>query len=246
METSTLCIDLGNSRAKLALFQQNNLLNFRSFEYREHDLIQLFLKQNDFQGIAYCSVLSTSPDWFNQLIDQKKSLRIHAGIALPIDLSSYETPESLGSDRIAALAGAHHLQLKQPILVVNVGTCITFDLIDEKGRFIGGNISPGLDMRYQAMHQLTAKLPLVHAAQTTGFELGHSTHAAIENGGMEGVVFEIQGYFFKLLENYPQLKCVLTGGSAFKLVNRLNFETFADPYLVLKGLNYILHTHEQL
>jgi len=246
MDNIRLCIDLGNSRTKLGLFLQTNLLHFASFDHNETEAIHQFLNTHPFHSIIYCSVLNEIPSWLENLKNHLPTVKLDNSTALPIDLSAYETPETLGADRIAALAGAYHLHLKTHVLVINAGTCTTFDLISPSGQFFGGNISPGLEMRYQAMHHYTAKLPWVHPNHPSDFKMGLRTTEALENGGYFGLVFEMEGYFHQLQENYPDLKCVLTGGSAHKLVNRLKIKIFADPYLVLKGLNYILDANEKI
>ena len=142
------------------------------------------------------------------------------------------------------MAGGRLLDLESAILIVNTGTCVTYDVLSADGEFLGGNIAPGLEMRWKAMHAFTSSLPLVNPQHAVESFLGHSTVTALENGGFQGLLMEIEGYFYRLRDNYPGLKCVLTGGSAHKFVNQLKIDIFADPYLVLKGLNHILEINE--
>ncbi|MBK8956015.1 MAG: type III pantothenate kinase [Saprospiraceae bacterium] len=240
-----LCIDLGNSRAKLAIFHDRSLHNYASYDLPDTDHISGWLKEQEFDSLIYSTVLDPNPVWLESLKDQVQSVRLTAQCKLPVKLDKYETPHTLGSDRIAALCGAVQLHLLDAsILIVNAGTCMTYDVINTDGQFLGGNISPGLEMRYLAMHKFTSALPLVHPLHPGDHLLGRTTQEAIENGGYFGLIFEIENYFSRLSENYPGLKCVLTGGNAHKLVNRLKIDIFADPYLLLKGLNYILEINE--
>lgn len=241
---SSLCIDLGNSRIKLAIFHDKSLHNYASFNYAESDMILDWLASHTYQHIIYSSVVKPIPEWLIQLGTHQKLIQLHGNCKLPMQLDAYETPETLGTDRIAAMAGGMQLELNADMLIINAGTCMTYDLLRQDGKFLGGNISPGLDMRYRAMHEFTSGLPWIHPLHPGDRFLGRNTNEAIENGGYFGLIFEIEAYFLRLLENYPCLKCVLTGGNAHKLVNRLKIDIFADPYLVLKGLNYILEINE--
>ncbi|MBK9108398.1 MAG: type III pantothenate kinase [Saprospiraceae bacterium] len=240
----SLCIDLGNSRVKLAIFHDKTLHNYSSFNYSDSNLVIEWLDAHDYEHIIYSSVVEPIPEWLIELKTRQKTLQLSSTCKLPIQLDLYETPETLGTDRIAALAGGEQLQLNAHLLIINAGSCMTYDLLHENGKFMGGNISPGLDMRYKAMHDFTSRLPLVHPLHPGDRFLGNNTIEAVENGSYFGLIFEIEAYFLRLSENYKGLKCVLTGGNAHKLVNRLKIDIFADPYLVLKGLNYILEINE--
>lgn len=239
-----LCIDLGNSRVKLAVFDHHQLQGFASFGYEETKSIAEWLLNNSFNSLAYASVLSSDPPWIFDLLQAYPHLKVNSRVRLPVNLDFYLTPESLGADRIAALSGAMLMEFAKPCLVVNAGTCTTYDLISAEGNFLGGNISPGFEMRLKAMHEFTSNLPLVHPQIPIDSLLGNSTTSALEHGAHIGQCLEIEGYFLRLQENYPGLICVLTGGNAHMLSNQLKISIFADPYLVLKGINHILELNE--
>ncbi|MCC6752426.1 MAG: type III pantothenate kinase [Saprospiraceae bacterium] len=239
-----LCIDLGNSRIKLARVRNGLIQDFAGYRYDDQPLVERwFGAQTVYSGI-YCSVIESEPEWLLALFDRHRILRLDTRWPLPIRIDRYQTPQTLGGDRIAAIAGARQLIRDHPVLVVNAGTCVTFDLLNAEGEFLGGNISPGLELRWRSMHAFTGRLPLVHAVPAEGSVLGLSTQEALERGGFQGLLFEISAYHFAMCEKYPEIKCVLTGGSAHQLVNRLKFDIFAEPYLVLKGLNYISEYNE--
>jgi type III pantothenate kinase len=157
---------------------------------------------------------------------------------LPIR-SSYQTPETLGKDRLAAVVGAAFLQPDMDILVIDAGTAVTYDCIDASGVYHGGNIAPGVEMRLKALHTFTQKLPLVKVNANVDF-LGKDTQSAIQAGVLYGVVLEIDGYIERLMLKYPKLSVFLTGGSAVLFDNKLKSRIFADKNLVLTGLNRIL------
>ena len=157
---------------------------------------------------------------------------------LPIR-SSYQTPETLGKDRLAAVVGAASLQPETDLLVIDAGTAVTYDFIDASGVYHGGNIAPGVEMRLKALHTFTQKLPLVKIDTNVDF-LGKDTQSAIQAGVLYGIVLEIDGYIERLMLKYPKLSVFLTGGSAVLFDNKLKSRIFADKNLVLTGLNRIL------
>jgi type III pantothenate kinase len=238
--TKNLCIDVGNTRIKLAIFENNQLIQFGSFNHFQQDEIVDWIANNPFEKGIYSSVLKTHPDWLNQILEEPGISAFNDKLKSPL-IIQYKSPESLGRDRIAAMVGAIMKFPENPVLVINAGTCITYDLVNKTWQFVGGNIAPGLEMRWQAMHEYTSALPRVYEAdQGTGF-LGFDTKTALFNGGFQGIILEIEGYYRQLSMEYSGLKCIVTGGTAPFLVNHLKIDNFAEPYLVLKGLNTILN-----
>jgi type III pantothenate kinase len=169
---------------------------------------------------------------------------MHAQLKLPFTIE-YRTPHTLGNDRIAAVAAANAQFPGQNCLVIDAGTAITFDLIDSQNVYRGGNISPGLSMRFQALHTFTQKLPLIEQSGETPL-LGYSTETAIRSGVIWGVVFEIERYINELKGMYPNLQIMLTGGDSVFLADKINYPIFVDEFLVLKGLNRILEYNAQV
>ncbi len=234
-----LCVDIGNSRIKLALMENGKVKRYAVHGFNEEAAIIEWLQEAEFESGIYSSVLANDPDWLLAFKEKRKLLRLNSKTKLPLKIH-YKTPESLGTDRIAAMAGALALYKKGALLVVNAGTCITYDLINNHGEFIGGNIAPGLEMRCKAMHDYTSVLPLIKVHDPGNSFIGYDTVSAMENGALQGIVLETEGYFTRLRKNYPELYVVLSGGNAPFLVNHLKISIFAEPYLVLKGLNTIL------
>ena len=176
---------------------------------------------------------------------------------LPIKIG-YATPETLGLDRIAAVVGAVMQCPDKAVLIVDAGTCVTYDLLTADGTFAGGNIAPGIRLRLRAMHEHTGKLPLIDdagcllytsdAADDAGEtpEIGFSTETAMRAGAVLGVAYEIEGYIARLNKVYPDLFVFLTGGDALKLAAKIKSRIFVDENLVLTGLNRILQENAKI
>ena len=154
--------------------------------------------------------------------------------------NTYKTPESLGRDRIALAVGANQLFPTNNTLVIDAGTCITYDFIDEKNNYLGGAISPGLQIRLNALHTFTEKLPLVTIKN--GSELiGKTTEMSILSGVINGATAEVDGIIDRYKEQFGNLKTVLTGGDANYFVKTLKNNIFANSKVLLNGLNTILN-----
>ena len=157
---------------------------------------------------------------------------------LPIE-NLYETPETLGKDRLAAAVGASELFPDQNLLIIDAGTAITYDLVSEKNEFIGGNISPGLQMRFKALNYFTGKLPLV--SYSDEFQhIGRNTTDAIRAGVQNGILYEIAQTIELFNKNYQNLQIVMTGGDSIFFDKKLNYSIFVHFNITLIGLNRIL------
>lgn len=235
-----LVIDIGNTRIKLAVFRNGELL-FEDILKEEHE-IGIHCLFNQYHEINYAIISSVKqeyPSLFSLL--KKKEIQIYAfgketRIPFPI---KYKTPGSLGKDRIAAIAGACVLYPHRDLLVIDAGTALTIDLYTLAEGYLGGNISPGMRMRFNALNKFTDQLPLI--LPNTDFEfIGQSTTDAIRSGVQNGLIFEIEGYLTKISEKYPQIAVILTGGDAQFFDNKLKKSIFVVQNLTLVGLNFIL------
>ena len=178
-----------------------------------------------------------------RLLGRSRSRFDHSS-ELPIK-RGYATPETLGLDRIAAVVGAVMQCPDKAVLIVDAGTCVTYDLLTADGTFAGGNIAPGIRLRLRAMHEHTGKLPLIDDAGETP-EIGFSTETAMRAGAVLGVAYEIEGYIARLNKVYPDLFVFLTGGDALKLAAKIKSRIFVDENLVLTGLNRILQENAKI
>jgi len=234
-----LVIDIGNSRAKLATFQGNQLLEQWNWpQWEITDINALVTNQNPL-FVILSNVAGQKGDEVASCFHQHPFfLTLTAQTPLPI-VNHYQTPETLGKDRLAAVVGAWELYPGQNSLVVDAGTCITYDLLEADGAYRGGNISPGLQMRLQAMHEYTASLPLVEM-QNIDQWVGYNTESAIRNGALLGAILEIQAFSDWRRQQFEQLNVILTGGDAVFFAKNWKREIFVHQNLVLIGLNKIL------
>jgi type III pantothenate kinase len=160
-------------------------------------------------------------------------------VPLPV-VNLYATPLTLGVDRLAGVCGAQQIFPLQHCLVIDAGTCITYDFLDKEGKYYGGGISPGLKMRFQAVHTFTAKLPLVTPKGHVPL-IGNSTESCIQSGVVNGVLAELDGIIDQYGKKFEGLRVILCGGDAMFFENQLKASIFASPELVLIGLNSILN-----
>lgn len=236
-----IVVDIGNSFSKTGIFQDNLLVDTASEKGVPGESFFRELVEKYHPSSAIISSVSTSERILVELLKSHVNKIIVLDHTTPLPLKNkYETPETLGKDRIAAAVAANNLFPKTNVLVIDAGTSITYEFVTKNNEYLGGGISPGIHMRYKSLNNFTAHLPLI--AETELPELiGNSTKNAIASGVIHGVIAEIKGIISLYTLRYPNLKIVLTGGHTNFLLNALKNDTFADPSLVLKGLNIILN-----
>lgn len=239
-----LCIDQGNSGVKLAVFNNDQLLYEDRFPELTLEILQeLFQKYSVQSGIL--SAVKDLPTEIIQYLSENCNQFIELNHLTPVPVENrYETPETLGKDRLAAVVGAVSLQPDNDLLVIDAGTAITYDFVDAKGAYFGGNIAPGMDLRLKALHVFTGKLPLAEIDVQPPL-LGVNTISAIQAGVFHGIVFEMNGYIDTLKVKYPKLSIFLTGGGSIFFENNIKSPIFAVKNLVLIGLNRILQFNAQ-
>ena len=234
-----LIIDIGNTVAKVALFDGRELVDVVHDSNRSLGRLPEVCARYPVERAILVSVIDLSPEVESRLEGLPcPLLRLDADTPLPVK-NLYETPRTLGYDRMAAVVGAFDRFPGRDLLVIDAGTCITYEFLDASGRYHGGNISPGLQMRFRALHQFTGRLPQVSADGRLPF-IGKDTDTAIRAGVLRGIEYEMQGYIHAMRDKYPGLLVFLTGGDEFSFDTNLKSIIFADRFLVLKGLNRIL------
>ncbi len=234
-----LIIDFGNTLQKLAVFEDKELLFKESFDgLKSGTLIRFIEKNGPFKGIIQSSVAIHPPEMEEILSRAGKFILLNSQTPIPIK-NLYQTPESLGKDRIAAVTGAWSLFPGRNILVIDAGTCITYDFLTKKEEYLGGGISPGISMRFKAMHTFTGKLPLIEPEDFDGL-IGRSTRESMLSGVYNGVTAEIRETIRLYQDKYDDVMVIITGGDHQFLFNKLKISIFAAPDLVLLGLNEIL------
>jgi len=232
-----LTIDVGNSRIKAAVFEQNTLLEFFIFSKEEllNELNFILEKFQKIENLVVASVGTIEKEHFLSLSDRVKIHFVSHETEFPFT-NLYSTPTTLGIDRMVLAAGAVLNYPKQNRLVIDAGTCITYDFIDENDNYLGGAISPGIGLRYRALNQYTAKLPLLTQKQPENF-IGNSTHESIHSGVINGVALEIDGFIERYKTQYAKFIIILTGGDADFLAVQLKNTIFANSNFLLESLN---------
>jgi type III pantothenate kinase len=236
----TLAIDIGNTRTKAAVFNQNELM-VEEFIYHPDDL-RLFIQTQHPKHAVMCAVGDGADELAEVILNyQIPLLRVTHKTAFPF-VVQYKTPQTLGMDRIAGIAAAQYFFPRKNCLVIDAGTCITYDFLSKDDQFTGGAISPGLQMRLRAMHEFTHKLPYPELIWPEDFE-GQLTNDALLSGVCFGVADEINGKIERYSQRYGTLQLLLSGGNTAMLAKHIKNNIFAVPSLVLVGLNQILLFH---
>jgi len=236
-----LILDIGNTLVKAASFDKGVLFDLKSFTSIKDLLSNLDVNAPIYKHCIISSVVENKAGLLSQIEFKKAPLWMDAQTKVPIK-NDYQSPQTLGSDRLAAAVGANALFPNDTLLNVDTGTCIKYNFV-HNGSFLGGAISPGIKMRLQAMHHFTAALPLLEHDNDYNKLIGGNTTESILSGALLGAVAEVDGIIQNYLQKYPQLKVVLSGGDTEFFVKRLKNSTFARPHLVLEGLNTILDYH---
>ncbi len=231
-----LIIDIGNSGAKVAVACNNRLVAVERYGQLTPEVLQSLIAQYRPTVAIYSSVTAGQIDWGNQLktlID--KVIIFDHNTPIPIK-NGYESPETLGSDRLAAAVGANFLFPATDCLIIDSGTAITIDYVSRLGEFLGGNISPGLQTRFKALNAFTGRLPLGAVVDNIP-PLGTNTLAAVTAGVLQGTLYEIESYINK----NPHCKVIFTGGDALFFAKNIKNPIFVTFNLVLIGLNRIVN-----
>lgn len=236
-----LAIDVGNSRIKTGIFRKNNLSVSSSFDSEKE------LKAYIYDRKPHYIIVSSVKKDLDILTDQFPAnipvFKVDHQLPLPFNLQ-YDSPDTLGPDRIGLVAGAKEMYPDQNLLIIDAGTCITYDFLDKRGDYHGGSITAGLNMRLKALHTFTDNLPLLALREQKDW-LGKNTESAILSGLIVGVSGEIKEMMRLYQEKFVNLKIILTGGDRHFLEAKLSNEIIIAEYLLLKGLNAILNYNIQ-
>jgi len=239
-----LILDFGNTFQKCAVFNNNEIVAFERFENITLNQLKAFAQNNDIQSAILSSVINTNLEIIAWLKESFLFVELDHNTPIPIT-NKYASPETLGKDRLAAAIGAASLFPKQNVLSIDTGTAIKFDLVNFKGEYLGGSISPGLYLRFKALHTFTDKLPLV-TYNNEHLLIGNNTQTSILSGVMNGAIAEINGLIDAYKNRFNGLKIVITGGESIYFVKSIKSDIFADSNLVIKGLNEILKFNEKV
>lgn len=240
-----LVVDVGNTLIKLAVFENGKLLidqpvQSNSFLGKVKELFEIYPKINR-------AIVSSVGDMAQKEV---KVLSLFCAVhelshasKMPFK-NSYATPQSLGVDRLALAAAAFYKYPRKNVLVIDAGTCITYDMVNDYGEYLGGAISPGIQMRYRAMHQQTARLPLLQPEEIIGF-IGNSTENCMHSGVLNGSRQEVYGVIDQYESRFKDLTVILTGGDAHFFGKRAKNSIFAHSKFLLEGLNHLLEYNKR-
>lgn len=230
-------IDCGNTRIKYGVFADNQLIESGLVK----DSIDFILTNHPtIQKAIVASVTQEHLAVLPKLQAIKQSYLFTNNLKLPID-NLYKTTQTLGSDRLAASIGAFTIYTNSNVLTIDAGTCIKYNFVNDLNQFIGGAISPGLNMRLKALHQFTNALPLISLDENYENLTGKNTKDSILSGALIGAVCEVESMIQYYQSSYSNLKIVFTGGDANYLCKQLKNRFFAEEHLILKGLNAVLN-----
>jgi type III pantothenate kinase len=237
----TICFDFGNTRLKAAVFEDENFCEEIILPDDETATIEKLLAAHHPQKTILSSVIEHNIEIENFLKEKtafhKLSHLTKANFTTPVG-----KPETIGADRLALSAAAVHFYPGKNNLVVALGSCITYNFINQYSQFIGGSISPGMEMRFKAMQVFTAKLPFVQ--KEFNFPLiGYDTKTNMQSGVIAGITYEIDGFITEYARKYGNFNVVLTGGDTSYFAGQLKNKIFADPYFLFKGLYALSETN---
>lgn len=240
-----LVIDVGNTYVKLAVYSKHRLIKKLSVEHKNlvAKVSELIVK---YPSITKGIISSVGKIDSSQLLKIRKIVPLHildSKTNLPFK-NKYKTPDTLGVDRLALVSASVEQFPDQHVLIIDSGTCITYDFINKKNEYLGGAISPGIRTRYRSLNNLTANLPLLETKMPKSI-VGNTTASSIHSGVINGILKEIDGVIEEYKINHQDLTVILTGGDAKLLSKRLKSSIFANSNFLLEGLNYILEFNKK-
>lgn len=240
-----LVLDFGNTLTKAAVFDtQKSLVEKRIFISTD----DLMAYVNSLQSIQQCLIGSVTNAHIqaSEFISQKfKTILFTSQTSIPIQ-NAYKSARTLGSDRLAVAIGAHSLYPNKNVLSIDAGTCIKYNFVNQQNQYLGGAISPGLSMRLKAMHHYTAALPIIETDLTFHKLIGETTNESMLSGALIGAVAEVEGMITRYEQQYEQLVVLITGGDGIYLCEQVKKRFFADPDLLIRGLNTILDFNSEI
>lgn len=240
-----LIIDIGNSQIKTAVFEDNTLVLKETYPHLDWEINFKKILENfpKIDHIVVSNVGNIENEAVKGLLTSQKWFEVTQASRFPFT-NLYKTPNTLGIDRSVLAAGAVLQYPNKNRLVIDAGTCITYDFVDAENQYHGGAIAPGIQLRYQSLHQHTAKLPLL-SKQYPEKTTGDSTEQAIHSGVVQGVLYEIEGVIADYQSKYENFIIILTGGDAEFLAKRLKNTIFANPNFLLESLNQLFQYNQK-
>ena len=237
----TLCFDFGNTRLKAAVFENETLAEEIVLPDDQTGTIEKLLSTYKPQKTILSSVIEHNTE-IEKLLDAQTAFHKVSHLTKANFTTPVGKPETIGTDRLALAAAAVHFYPGKNNLVIALGSCITYNFINQYHQFIGGSISPGMEMRFKAMQVFTAKLPSVQ--KDWNFPLiGYDTKTNMQSGVIAGITYEIAGFIDLYANKYGNFNVVLTGGDTGYFAGQLKNKIFADPNFLFKGLYALSETN---
>jgi type III pantothenate kinase len=238
-----LALDIGNSFLKAGIFKNNNLINYYEFNREYYSNIKSILDKTPITH-SIASNVSESNNKLIELLSNKTNLiKFNSSLKVPFK-NCYQTKNTLGKDRIALVSNASKEYPKENVLLIDLGSCITFDFLNSKNEYLGGSISPGLSMRYKSLNSYTANLPLINPKEIDYF-IGRNTEDSIHSGIINGIVGELNSAIDKYKSQFKEIRIILTGGDSKFLFNRIKNSIFANSNFLILGLNFLIELNKK-
>jgi len=239
-----LVIDIGNSKVKFFLFENNKTIYKEICDNQDFKkTLDSISNKNNIKNVISSSVSSNYDLYIEESLNNSKYTSLSNDNLLIPFKNNYKTKKSLGQDRIALVSSAIYNYPNQDSLIIDLGTCITYDFVDSNKTYHGGAISPGFKLRYSSLNTYTSNLPLLELEETENI-IGSTTNESIHSGIYNGVIAEVNNYIDLLKKEYPQLNVIIVGGFSKFLLNRIKNAIFANQDFLAQGLNYIINYNE--
>jgi len=238
-----LVLDIGNSLLKAGIFKNNNLINYCEFNKDYFINVKSILDNNPISH-SIASNVSESNNKLIELLSNKTNLiEFNSSLNVPFK-NCYQSKNTLGKDRIALVSNASKEYPKENVLLIDLGSCITFDFLNNKNEYLGGSISPGLRMRYKSLNNYTANLPLLDPKEIDYF-IGKNTEDSIHSGIINGIISELNSTVEKYKSQYKKIRIILTGGDSKFLFKKIKSGIFANSNFLIFGLNFLIELNKK-
>ncbi len=238
-----LVLDIGNSLLKVGIFKNNNLINYFEFNQDYYLNVKSIIHKNPITYSIASNVSESNNKLIELLSNETNLIKFNSSLKVPFK-NCYQTINTLGKDRIALVSNASKEYPKENILLIDLGSCITFDFLNNKNEYLGGSISPGLRMRYKSLNNYTANLPLIDPKEIDYF-IGKNTEDSIHSGIINGIISELNSIIDKYTNQYKEIRIILTGGDSKFLFKKIKNGIFANPNFLIFGLNFLIELNKK-
>ena len=236
-------LDIGNSLLKAGLFKNNKLVKKYNFEVDYYNNIKNLLETNDVLFSIVSNVSNPNKRLINLLNSKTKLIKFNTDLNVPF-INKYKTKKTLGDDRVALITSALIQYPNENVLIIDLGSCITYDLIKSNKEYVGGAISPGLKMRYKSLNTFTSNLPLLEP-KDANYLIGKNTEESIHSGVINGIIGELNHSISQYKSDNKEIKIILTGGDSKFLFNKIKNSIFATSNFLLLGLNFLIELNKK-